>query len=116
MILLSFDIEEFDMPFEYGKTIAFDEQLRISTEGTLKILAILHKHDVKATFYCTANYANNKPDIIRWIVEEGHEIASHGYYHSDFKPEHLKQSKDVLEQISGQTVQGYRMARMMPVD
>ncbi|WP_295649553.1 polysaccharide deacetylase family protein [uncultured Mucilaginibacter sp.] len=116
MILLSFDIEEFDMPFEYGKTISFDEQLRVSTEGTLKILDVLRKYDVKATFYCTANYANNKPEIIRQIVSEGHEIASHGYYHSDFKPEHLKQSKDALEQISGQTVQGYRMARMMPVD
>jgi len=116
MILLSFDIEEFDMPFEYGKEIAFDEQLRISTEGTLKILAILRKHDVKATFYCTANYANNKPDIIHQIVSDGHELASHGYYHSDFKPEHLKQSKNALEQLSGQTVKGYRMARMMPVD
>jgi peptidoglycan/xylan/chitin deacetylase (PgdA/CDA1 family) len=116
MILLSFDIEEFDMPFEYGKTIAFEEQLAISTEGTLKILAILAKRGIKATFYCTANYALNKTDIINKIVSEGHEIASHGYYHSDFKPEHLKQSKDVLEQLSGQTVKGYRMARMMPVD
>ncbi|EHQ29595.1 polysaccharide deacetylase family protein [Mucilaginibacter paludis] len=116
MILLSFDIEEFDMPFEYGKEIAFDEQLAISTEGTLKILAILAKRNIKATFYCTANYALNKRDIIAKIVNEGHEIASHGYYHSDFKPEHLQQSKDVLEQLSGQTVKGYRMARMMPVD
>lgn len=104
------------MPFEYGKDISFDEQLRISTEGTLKILAILKKHNVKATFYCTANYANNKPDVINTIVTEGHELASHGYYHSDFKPEHLKQSKDALEQLSGQTIKGYRMARMMPVD
>jgi peptidoglycan/xylan/chitin deacetylase (PgdA/CDA1 family) len=116
LILLSFDIEEFDMPFEYGKDIAFNEQIAVSTEGTNKILAILAKHDIKATFYTTATYALNKPDIIARMVSEGHEIASHGYYHSDFKPEHLKQSKDVLEQISGQTVTGYRMARMMPVD
>lgn len=104
------------MPFEYGKEIAFDEQLAISTEGTNKILAILTKHNIKATFYTTANYALNKPDIIAKMVSAGHEIASHGYYHSDFKPEHLKQSKDALEQLSGQTVKGYRMARMMPVD
>jgi len=43
MVLLSFDIEEFDMPFEYGKEIPFEDQLSISTEGTLKILAILKK-------------------------------------------------------------------------
>lgn len=116
MILLSFDIEEFDMPFEYGKEIGFDEQLAISTEGTFKILAILEKRKIKATFYCTANYALNKPDIITQIIGKGHEVASHGYYHSDFKPEHLKQSKDVLEMLTGKPVKGYRMARMMPVD
>jgi peptidoglycan/xylan/chitin deacetylase (PgdA/CDA1 family) len=104
------------MPFEYGKQIAFDEQLAISTEGTHKILDILAKRHIKATFYCTANYALNKPEVMERIVKEGHEVASHGYYHSDFKPEHLKQSKDALEQLTGQTITGYRMARMMPVD
>ncbi|RYX86341.1 DUF3473 domain-containing protein [bacterium] len=116
MILLSFDIEEFDMPFEYGKNISFADQLSISTDGTLKILALLKQHQVNATFYCTANYALNKPDIIAQIVADGHEIASHGYYHSDFKVEHLKQSKEALQQLTKQTISGYRMARMMPVD
>lgn len=116
MILLSFDIEEFDMPFEYGKTISFADQLAISTAGTEKILSLLKQHDIKATFYCTANYALNKPDVISNIVNGGHEIASHGYYHSDFKVEHLKQSKEALEQLTGTKVLGYRMARMMPVD
>ncbi|MGI4749874.1 MAG: polysaccharide deacetylase family protein [Janthinobacterium lividum] len=116
MILLSFDIEEFDMPFEYGKTISFADQLAISTEGTLKILALLKQHQVKATFYCTANFALNKPDVITKIVDDGHEIASHGYYHSNFKVEHLKQSREVLQDLTKQKVSGYRMARMMPVD
>jgi hypothetical protein len=116
MILLSFDIEEFDMPFEYGKTISFDDQLSISTQGTLSILTILRGAGVKATFYCTANYAQHKPEIIKQIIDEGHELASHGYYHSDFKPEHLLQSKLKLQEIGGVPVKGYRMARMMPVD
>ena len=116
MILLSFDIEEFDMPYEYGKTISFADQLSISTEGTEKILGLLKRHQVKATLYCTANYALNKPEIIEKIVADGHEIASHGYYHSDFKVEHLRQSKEALEQLTGLQVSGYRMARMMPVD
>lgn len=116
MILLSFDIEEFDMPFEYGKSISFEEQLAISTEGTLAILNILREANIKATFYCTANYAKNKTDIILKIVEEGHELASHGYFHSEFIPEHLASSKKVLEHIADTPVKGYRMARMMPVD
>jgi peptidoglycan/xylan/chitin deacetylase (PgdA/CDA1 family) len=116
MILLSFDIEEFDMPFEYGKTITFDEQLAISTQGTLSILDILKQANIKATFYCTANYAKHQPNVILRIVNEGHEIASHGYFHSAFKVEHLLQSRLLLEDIADVPVKGYRMARMMPVD
>ena len=104
------------MPLEYGKELAFAEQLSISTAGTLSVLELLKKTGVKATFFCTANYAIHQPDIILKIVNEGHEIASHGYYHSDFKPEHLAQSKTKLEEISGTKVTGFRMARMMPVD
>ena len=116
MILLSFDIEEFDMPFEYNKELPFDEQLAVSTEGTYKILDILKRAGISATFYCTANYAQNKPEVINAIIDQGHEVASHGYYHSDFKPEHLLLSKLKLEELTGKPVIGYRMARMMPVD
>lgn len=104
------------MPFEYGKTLPFEEQLDISTLGTLKILNLLQQQNVKATFYCTANFALHRADLIRRMVAEGHEIASHGYYHSDFKPEHLLQSRQKLQEISGEVINGYRMARMMPVD
>jgi peptidoglycan/xylan/chitin deacetylase (PgdA/CDA1 family) len=116
MILLGFDVEEFDLPFEYGKSISFDEQLEISTRGTNIILNLLKQKDIKVTFFCTANYAVNKPDIIKQMVADGHEVASHGYYHSDFQVEHLRQSKLALEDISGNEVTGFRMARMMPVD
>lgn len=116
MILLGFDVEEFDMPLEYGKQLPFDEQLAISTKGTETVLTLLTDAGIKATFFCTANYAVNKPDIIKKIVDAGHELASHGYYHSDFKVEHLLQSKVKLQEISGAEVTGFRMARMMPVD
>ncbi|TAF47393.1 MAG: polysaccharide deacetylase [Sphingobacteriales bacterium] len=115
-ILLSFDIEEFDMPYEYGKQIPFAQQLAISVLGTQRILALLQKHNIKATFYCTANFAIHQPEIIQQIITDGHELASHGYYHSSFKPEHLLQSKLKLEEISGQAITGYRMARMAPFD
>lgn len=116
MVLLSFDIEEFDMPFEYGKEISFEDQISISTEGTISILDLLAKYQLKATFFCTVTFAQNAGAIIKRIVDEGHELASHGYYHSDFKNEHLLQSRLELEKLSGVKVTGYRMARMMPVD
>lgn len=116
MVLLSFDIEEFDMPFEYKKHISFEDQINISFQGTIFILNLLAKHNLKATFFSTVTFAKNAGPVIKRIIDEGHELASHGCYHSDFKPEHLIRSRIALERISGTKITGYRMARMMPVD
>jgi len=104
------------MPFEYGKDISFEDQISISIAGTNHILEILEKHEVKATFFSTVIFARNAPEVIRRIVEGGHELASHGYYHSDFETAHLASSKTALEELSGKEIKGYRMARMKPVD
>ena len=45
MIYLSFDIEEFDMPKEYGFDIPFERQMSISREGLIAILDLLKKHE-----------------------------------------------------------------------
>ena len=115
MILLSFDIEEFDVPKEHNIDISLEEQIKVSAEGTLKILDCLKRNQVVATFFCTANFAIQSPNIISRIQAEGHEIASHGFYHSDFKTEDLILSKKKLEEITGTEIYGYRQARMMPV-
>ena len=116
MVLLSFDIEEFDMPFEYGKTIGFDNQISISKQGTKIILALLKKNNIRATFFSTVVFAQNAPELIQEILNEGHEIASHTYYHSKFEISDLKKSKDALEQQTNKKVNGFRMPRMQPVD
>ena len=115
MIYLSFDIEEFDMPKEYGYDIAFERQIAISRKGLTAILDLLKKHQIRATFFSTVVFAQQVPDLINRLIEEGHELASHTYYHSDFENEHLKRSKEALEQQFGVTVEGLRMPRMLEV-
>lgn len=115
MIYLSFDIEEFDMPKEYGYDIAFERQIAISRKGLTAILDLLKKHQMRATFFSTVVFAQQVPDLINRMIEEGHELASHTYYHSDFENEHLKRSKEALEQQFGVTVEGLRMPRMLEV-
>jgi hypothetical protein len=115
-VLLSFDIEEFDMPLEYGKTIAFQDQIRISQEGTAKILDLLKQYKINATFFSTVVFAKHSPELIARIRSEGHELASHSYYHSKFEPSHLAESKRELEALSGLPVTGFRMPRMMAVN
>lgn len=116
MILLSFDIEEFDMPLEYGKQITFKDQMSISIEGTHAILDILENKGVKATFFSTVIFALHAPEVMDRIINQGHEVASHSYYHSNFETLHLKESKDKLEELTGTKVMGFRMPRMHPVD
>ena len=115
-VLLSFDIEEFDMPLEYRKSIPLDEQISVSREGTKIILDLLLQYRITATFFSTVTFANHAVDLIHRIKKENHELASHGYFHSRFQNEHLFESKRMLEKISGGTVQGFRMPRMMPVN
>lgn len=115
-VMLSFDIEEFDVPLENGIDISFDRQIAISYEGTRNILRLLKDEGVKATFFCTANFATNAQDLVNEILADGHELASHGYYHSSFENADLKKSKDKLEELFGISIKGYRQARMMPVD
>lgn len=115
MIYLSFDIEEFDMPKEYDYDIAFERQIAISRKGLTAILDLLKKHQMRATFFSTVVFAQQVPDLINRLIEEGHELASHTYYHSDFENEHLKRSKEALEQQFEVTVEGLRMPRMLEV-
>jgi len=111
-ILLTFDLEEFDLPQEYNIAIDKKTQMAVSTSGLLNLLAILKQHNLTATFFTTAHYAENNPSIIQKLVADGHEIASHLYYHSVYNTEHLLQSKQKLEAISQQKVSGIRIPRL----
>ncbi|WP_374458797.1 polysaccharide deacetylase family protein [Chryseobacterium taeanense] len=115
MVLLSFDIEEFDMPLEYQGEIPFEKQISVSQTGLERILDLLKKHQVKATFFSTVVFAENSKLLIKRLLEEGHELASHTWFHSEFEEKHLKESKNRLEELFSTQITGLRMPRMMPV-
>ena len=77
--------------------------MRTSVEGTRKILACLARHRVKATFFCTANFALMRRILILDIQKGGHEIASMVFYRSSFETADLRKSKEALEELTGQT-------------
>ncbi|TAD99471.1 MAG: DUF3473 domain-containing protein [Bacteroidetes bacterium] len=113
-ILLSFDLEEFDIPEEYGQKLALETKLRISTEGVIPLLDLLEKYQIRATFFVTAFYAEKNKLLIQNIALR-HEIASHGYFHSSFEIPDLKSSREKLEEITQKKVYGFRMARLKPL-
>lgn len=114
-ILLSFDIEEFDIPEEYGQLLAEDIKFEISRRGLSNLISLLDRLDIKATFFVTANFALHDRDTIHKLSKH-HEIASHGFYHSQFCLEDLQKSKQTLEEITHTKIIGFRMARLQPVD
>jgi len=79
------------------------------------ILDLFAAHGVKATFFTLGWVAERYPGIVRRIVGEGHELASHGYGHKrvieltpDAFRDDITRSKAILEDLSGQAVNGYR--------
>jgi peptidoglycan/xylan/chitin deacetylase (PgdA/CDA1 family) len=114
-ILLSFDVEEFDIPEEYGTTLEDTVKFTVSAQGLKEVLYLLEKLNIKATFFVTANFAINHKSLIQEI-SRNHEIASHGFYHSDFKVEDLKKSRLTLEEITHRKIIGFRMPRLQPIN
>ncbi len=115
VVLLSFDVEEFDMPLEYGQQVSESQQMQTGYEGFKVTMDIIDSLSVPATLFTTANFADHFREDIRGIKSH-HELASHTYYHSRFKNEDLLSSKKRLEEISGRKVKGLRMPRMRAVE
>lgn len=111
-VLLSFDVEEFDMPLEYQFDIPVEEQMRVGIKGLDAIAPILDS--VACTLFTTANFANHFPERIKALAKS-HEIASHTFYHTAYTTEDLLKSRLRLEEITGEKVTGLRMPRMRPV-
>lgn len=80
-----------------------------------QILDMLAGKNVRATFFTLGWIAERYPRLIRRIVDEGHELASHGYGHeraSDLTQSafmhDITRSKALLEDLCGVEVRGYR--------
>ena len=83
--------------------------------NTYRLLELFEKYNAKSTFFTLGWVAERCPNLIRAIVEQGHELASHGFNHQratemtreDFFTD-VEQSKKLLEDLSGGEVIGYR--------
>lgn len=79
------------------------------------LLELLAATDIVATFFTLGWIASRYPHLVRRIVENGHELANHGYAHQRASEQSQEQFRDdllrsrsVLEDISGKRVDGYR--------
>ena len=79
------------------------------------ILELMQEHNARATFFVLGWVAERYAALVRRIVDQGHELACHGYEHqraTDQSPDEFRvditRAKALLEDIGGVAVQGYR--------
>ncbi len=80
-----------------------------------RMLTLMERHRATGTFFTLGWIAERYPALVRRIADAGHEVASHGWSHrrvstltpDQFRDE-VRSSKEVLEDVTGQPVLGFR--------
>jgi len=114
----SIDVEEAFQVAAFASQIRRDTWDRLDSRierNVERLLELLARHHVRATFFTLGWIAQRHPAMVRRIVAQGHELASHGYGHHfveelgpDGFREDVARARAVLEDVGGVEVRGYR--------
>ncbi len=115
---LSIDVEEHFHVSAFNTTIPREQWDGFPSRvvaNTRRMLALLDRHGVKATFFVLGWTAKRHPALVPEIESAGHEIASHGFWHrlvydqspGEFRDD-IRLGRDVLEDLVGHRVTTYR--------
>lgn len=115
---MSVDVEDYFQVAALSKVVSrtqWDQYPLRVENNTLAVLDLFAACQIKATFFVLGWVAERCPALIREIVAQGHELASHGYDHckvSELTPAQFKEdlikSKKILEDLSGVKIKGFR--------
>src|SRR5699024_9307949 len=84
--------------------------------GLSRLLNVLEKFEIKATFFIPGRVAESYPNEVRQVYRSGHEIGNHGYEHENFsclsteqQREALVKGNNALKDCCGVSPLGFRM-------
>ncbi|HLF51076.1 polysaccharide deacetylase family protein [Flavobacterium sp.] len=93
--------------------ISFDDGPHEMTE---KVLDVLQKHHVKATFFCIGSQIEKHPEMFQRIIQEGHVVGNHTFTHTKSfgflstqkVVEEISRTNRIIERLSGKKVLFFR--------
>lgn len=107
-----FHVSAFDGVFNQSDWDSLPQRVE---KNTRQLLNLFEEKNVKSTFFVLGWVAERFPNLIKEIVAQGHELASHGYWHkraTHMSPEEFREdvyrSQQVLQDASGVALKGYR--------
>lgn len=115
--ILTIDVEEYFHGHNYLDHVpppTWDQQPTRVVANTERILALLDRHQVRATFFVLGWTAARHPDLVRRIAAAGHEIGCHSFAHPvvfELTPDEFRADLDrALDALAacGVTPRGYR--------
>ncbi len=115
---LSIDVEDYFHVSGFERDIPREHWDRFHVRlvnNTRRLLDMLARFQVRATFFMLGWVATRYPRLVREIHASGHEVGSHSFWHrlvydqtpADFR-EDLRRSRDVLQELLGVPVTAYR--------
>jgi polysaccharide deacetylase family protein (PEP-CTERM system associated) len=118
--VMTVDVEDYFQVSAFEPYISRDSwgRLECRVERNVdRILQLFDRHGVKATFFTLGWIAERYPQMVRRMVAQGHELASHGWSHvrvtqqdQDAFRQDIMRTRALLEDVSGQEILGYRAA------
>ena len=110
--ILTIDIEDWYSDLNINKWESFQDKI---IQNTNYLLEILKERNIEATFFVLGYYAEKYPELIEKILENNHEISTHGYNHTPLIEQNPKQfecellkSIRILEKLTREKILGYR--------
>ena len=114
-ILLTWDVEEYDTPADFGGPPLADGGLSRGVEIWRQWLETSARWKAPGTVFVTARLAEAAPDLLRETRQRGHEIASHAWSHEKNANLELEKSRRHISELAGAGVVGFRSPRLRPV-
>ena len=117
-IYLTVDVEEYYHAEVFSGIVDRAERKKYPPhveKNTMQLIRLFNDCNVRGTFFVLGSVAKKHPGLIKEILKSGNEIASHGNEHrmitkmspKEFQ-EDVRKSRQILEDITGKEVQGYR--------